>query len=131
MIFEALDIHTHLNARTCYLRLKFARFARRGLFAPDIFLNIKCTKYWTLIDLNPFESIMSYLYYATKRHEQTVVLGGNRVQRVAQCVDLHTKFEMSVLRKLQNKLDEWPKKTIFPRAYDSTPTGEDTDTISL
>ena len=23
------------------------------------------------------------------------------------------------------------KKTIFPRAYDSTPTGEDTDTISL
>ena len=84
MIFEALDIHTHLNARTCYLRLKFARFARRSLFAPDMFLNIKCTKYWTLIDLNPFASIMSYLYYATKRHEQTVVLGECSHPKVAR-----------------------------------------------
>ena len=97
MIFEALDIHTHLNARTCYLRLKFARFARRGLFAPDMFLNIKCTKYWTLIDLNPFASIISYLSHAIEPHEQTVVLGGNRVHRVSGCVDLHTKFEKLVL----------------------------------
>ena len=86
IIFEALLIstHNHLNGRTCY-PINFD------------FDDIKCTKYWTLIDLNPFASIISYLSHAIEPHEQTVVLGGNRVHRVSGCVDLHTKFEKLVL----------------------------------